>query len=139
MILKEQKLATFLFNPKKKKLNDIFMKAKGNRFTSVSLKFPIQKINNVTTTTLEKLIVDLYSDKKLFAAFQGSELTLHRKYSLQPLCNWFYKSSHYAKRRRKDIELQQFFTDKTDIPKNILNDWLENTFSRMDCWKKEIQ
>lgn len=85
-------------------------------------KSPIQKVNRVQTTTLEKLIVDLYSDKKIFAAFQGSELAhiINTAYSRCAID--FTKLFHYAKRRRKDMELRDFFANKTDIPKNILID-----------------
>jgi 7-cyano-7-deazaguanine synthase in queuosine biosynthesis len=66
--------------------------------------------------------VDLYCDKKLFAAFQGSEFihiinNAYKRYSID-----FTKLFHYAKRRRKEIELVAFFSDKTDIPNSILND-----------------
>jgi len=85
-------------------------------------KSPLQNVNKVQTTTLEKLIVDLFSDKKLFAAFQGSELahianTAYNRYAID-----FTTLFHYAKRRRKDIDLRNFLNDKTDIAKNILND-----------------
>lgn len=42
---------------------------------SLVTRSPIQIVNNVPTVTLEKLIVDLFSDQKLFSAYQGSELT----------------------------------------------------------------
>lgn len=121
--LKEQKFGDIFIQPEKKEIERYIYESK-NAIVLFSLvsKSPIQKINNIATTTLEKLIVDLYSDKKIFAAFQGSELahivnTAYSRYAID-----FTKVFHYAKRRRKDIELRQFFTEKTDIPKNILND-----------------
>ncbi|MFT3946601.1 MAG: hypothetical protein QM763_06465 [Agriterribacter sp.] len=85
-------------------------------------KSPLQNVDKVQTTTLEKLIVDLFSDKKMFSAFQGSELAhivnnAYNRYAID-----FTKLFHYAKRRRKDVELRVFLKTKTDIPKNILND-----------------
>ena len=67
-------------------------------------------------------MVDLYCDKKLFAAFQGSELVhilnnAYNRYSID-----FTKLYNYSKRRRKETEIMEFFSDKTDIPNTILND-----------------
>jgi len=121
--LKEQKLGDIFIQPEKKEIERYIYESK-NAIILLSLvsKSPIQKINNTATTTLEKLIVDLYSDKNLFAAFQGSELAhiinnAYGRYAID-----FTKLFQYAKRRRKDIELRDFFTNKTDIPNNILND-----------------
>jgi len=85
-------------------------------------KAPLQKIKKVSTITLEKLLVDLYSDSRLFNAYQGSELVFifnsaYRRYSVE-----FTKLLSYAKRRRKEADLIDFLSDKTDIPKTILND-----------------
>lgn len=85
-------------------------------------KSPTQNVSRVTTTTLEKLIVDLSCDKKLFAAFQGNEFVhivnnAYKRYSID-----FTKLFHYAKRRRKETELLAFLSNKTDIPNSILND-----------------
>lgn len=83
---------------------------------------PVQRIDKVSTLTIEKLIVDLFSDKNLFIAFQGSELVhiinnAYQRYSIN-----FTKLLHYAGRRRKEKEIRQFLQEKTDIPKVILND-----------------
>ena len=83
---------------------------------------PVQRVDKVSTITIEKLIVDLFCDKNLFIAFQGSELVhisnnaFHR-YSIN-----FTKLLHYAGRRRKGKDIRQFLQEKTDIPKVILND-----------------
>ncbi|WP_415159962.1 DUF6577 family protein [Parafilimonas sp.] len=121
--LKEQKLGDSFIQPEEKEIERyIYKSEKAIVLLPLVSKSPIQKINNIATTTLEKLIVDLYSDKKIFAAFQGSELIhiVNNAYSRYAID--FTKLFHYAKRRRKDIELRQFFADKTDIPENILND-----------------
>jgi len=85
-------------------------------------KSPTQKFKKVATITLEKLIVDLYCDKKLFAAFQGAEFVhiinnAYKRYSID-----FTKLFHYAKRRGREIELVEYFSKNTDIPSCILND-----------------
>ena len=85
-------------------------------------KSPIQTIDDVPTVTLEKVIVDIYSEKKLFEAFQGSEL-LHiinnavEKYAIntKTLLN-------YANRRSKREEIEVYLREKTDLPKIIFDD-----------------
>lgn len=121
--LKEQKLGDIFIRPQEKEIERyIYESNKAIVLLPLVSKSPIQKIKNIATTTLEKLIVDLYSDKKMFAAFQGSELahiinTAYNRYAID-----FTTLFHYAKRRRKDIELREFLKSKTDISKIILND-----------------
>lgn len=62
---------------------------------------PTQKIEGVRTTTIEKLLVDLISDVKLYESFQGAELAYiikeaFRKYPINK-----DKMLRYARRRRK--------------------------------------
>lgn len=121
--LKEQKLGDIFIRPEEKEIERyIYESDKAIVLLPLVLKSPIQKIKDIATTTIEKLIVDLYSDKKMFAAFQGSELThiintAYNRYAIN-----FTTLFHYAKRRRKDIELREFLKNKTDISKTILND-----------------
>lgn len=121
--LKVQKFGDIFIQPEEKEIERyIYESEKAIVLLPLVSKSPIQKIDNVPTTTLEKLIVDLYSEKKLFAAFQGRELahivnTAYSRYAID-----FTKVFQYAKRRRKDVEIRRFFENKTEIPKNILND-----------------
>lgn len=121
--LKDQNFRNVFFEPGEKEIERyVFENETAIVLQSLVSKSPTQMVQNVTTTTLEKLIVDLFSDKKLFAAFQGNELAhiinnAYKRYSID-----FTKLFHYAKRRRKDTELAGFLSNKTDIPKSILND-----------------
>lgn len=121
--LKTQKLGDIFIQPEKKEIERyIYESDKAIVLLPLVTKSPLQKIDKIQTVTLEKLIVDLYSDKKLFAVFQGSELahiinTAYNRYAID-----FTTLFHYANRRRKDVDLKNFLKDKTDIPKNILND-----------------
>jgi hypothetical protein len=121
--LKDQNYSNVFITPEEKEIERYIYETE----TAIVLqplvsKSPIQKVNKVATTTIEKLIVDLYCDKKLFAAFQGSEFihiinNAYKRYSID-----FTRLFHYAKRRRRETELEEFFTNKTDIPNSILND-----------------
>ncbi len=62
---------------------------------------PLQEINNVKTITIEKLLVDIFSDTVVFTAQQGAELstifnTAFDKYTVNQS-----KMLRYASRRRK--------------------------------------
>jgi hypothetical protein len=82
---------------------------------SLVTKSPTQIVSKTTTTTLEKLLVDLYSNKNLFSTYQGTELIHifnkgYNKYVLD-----FSKMLSYASRRNKRNELINFLETKTDI------------------------
>jgi len=67
---------------------------------------PTQKIEGIRTITIEKLLVDLISDIKLYEAFQGVELAhiikeVFRKYPVNK-----DKMFRYAKRRRKGEKVE---------------------------------
>jgi hypothetical protein len=121
--LKEQNVKNIFIQPDKQVIERyIYENQAAIILQSLVSKSPTQKVNKVSSTTLEKLIVDLYCDKKLFAAFQGSEFvhivnSAYRRYSIN-----FTKLFNYSKRRGKETELMNFIYDKTDIPKSILND-----------------
>jgi hypothetical protein len=85
-------------------------------------KAPIQTVNGTPTVTLEKMIVDLFADQKLFSTFQGSELiniinTAYKRYQLD-----FTTLFSYAKRRRKEKDLMKYLSQFTEIPQTILHD-----------------
>lgn len=121
--LKEQNFRNVYIEPEEKEIQRYIYETE----TAIILqplisKTPTQKVKKITTTTIEKIIVDLYCDKKLFDAFQGSELVYivnnaYSRYSIDVT-----KIISYAKRRRKEIDIIEFLSNKTNVPKNILND-----------------
>jgi len=89
---------------------------------SLVSKAPVQIVKNTPVPTLEKIIVDIFTDKTLFSTFQGSELsqiinTAYSRYQLD-----FTKLFSYAKRRRKETDLKEYLSHYTDIPQTILYD-----------------
>lgn len=121
--LREQNFRDIFIQPEEKEIERyIYESETAIILKTLISKSPTQKVKKVTTTTLEKLIVDLYCDKKLFAAFQGSELVhiINNAYSRYAID--FTKLFNYAKRRGKETDLVEFLSTKTDIPKSILND-----------------
>lgn len=121
--LKEQNIRNIYIQPNEKEIERyIYNTDSAIILQSLISKAPTQKVKKMSTITIEKLIVDLFCERKLFAMYQGSELAhivnnAYNHYSID-----FTKLFSYAKRRRKAIELKDFLANKTDIPKNILND-----------------
>ena len=72
---------------------------------------PIQNIKNVPTSSLEKLLVDLYCDKQLFYFLQGSELINIYKNAFDRYTINKSKLLRYADRRQKKAEIDQFLND----------------------------
>jgi hypothetical protein len=82
---------------------------------SLVTKSPTQILSKTVTTTLEKLLVDLYSNKNLFSTYQGSELVhIFDKANDKYILN-FSKMLSYASRRNKKKELVEFLENKTNI------------------------
>ena len=120
--LKEQKYSNVYIQPEEKEIDRyIYESDTAIILQSLITKSPTQKIKTITSITIEKMIVDLYCEKKLYSAFQGVELVhiinnAYNRYSID-----FTKLFGYAKRRRKESGLEEFLSTKTDIPKSILN------------------
>jgi len=121
--LKEQNLQNIYIQPEEKEIDRyVFEKESALILQSLISRAPIQNVRKTATITIEKMIVDLYCDKKLFAAFQGNELVhiINNAYSRYTID--FTKLLGYASRRRKEIDIIEFLSEKTDIPKSIFHD-----------------
>ncbi|NLA23706.1 MAG: type IV toxin-antitoxin system AbiEi family antitoxin domain-containing protein [Bacteroidales bacterium] len=62
---------------------------------------PLQKVNTITTITIEKLLVDLFCEKELFYTFQGKELRTIIEESFSKYSVNQNKMMRYANRRGK--------------------------------------
>ncbi|HTN38289.1 MAG TPA: DUF6577 family protein, partial [Arachidicoccus sp.] len=76
-------------------------------------KAPIQQKKHLSVPTLEKILVDLFIDKKLYVPFQGGELinifnTVYINYGIN-----ITKMLRYAKRRGKGEAMIEFITKNT--------------------------
>ena len=75
--------------------------------TGLISEAPMQKMNGVTTITLEKMLVDIVANEVLFATQQGAELyrifeDAYEKYTISNS-----KMLRYARRRNKQSELKK--------------------------------
>jgi len=73
-------------------------------------KTPLEKEQKISTPSIKKILVDIFVDRKLFSAFQGSEL-VH-------IFNTLY--STYTKRRTKDQETRLAYKDNFSTNGNPL-------------------
>lgn len=69
---------------------------------------PIQSIKNIPTSSIEKLLVDLYCEKNLFYYLQGNELVNIYKYAFDKYTVNRSKMLRYADRRRKKLQIDEF-------------------------------
>lgn len=69
---------------------------------------PTQNVNNVETTTIEKMLVDIFCDDVIFSAQQGAEMRTIFKEAFAKYTINQSKMLRYANRRRKKEELNQF-------------------------------
>jgi len=121
--LKSQNFGTVYIQPEEKEIERyIFETEKSIALQQLTSRAPLQKFSKVHTITIEKMIVDLFSDKNLFSIFQGSELAHIINNSYQRYSINFTTLFHYASRRGKEKDLRHFLLEKTDIPKIIIND-----------------
>lgn len=121
--LKSNNKGMVYFQPDEKEIDRYIFEAKlPIILQSLISKTPTQKVGKIATITIEKMIVDLFCEKYLFVAYQGSELVhiinnAYERYTVN-----FTTLLHYARRRGKEVDIKHFLKEKTDIPKVIFND-----------------
>ena len=75
------------------------------------------------TPTLEKILVDVFAEERLFHYLQGGELIHIYENALKKYSINFTKLFNYAKRRERDKEIKQFlFNHMFHLVKNLIND-----------------
>ena len=80
---------------------------------------PLQEVEKVFTTTIEKLLVDIFCDKDLFFAFQGKELRTIMEEAFMKYSVNQNKIIRYANRRGKKEELINYLKQIQIIGNNL--------------------
>ena len=75
---------------------------------------PIQEVDNINTITIEKLLVDLFSDEVIFSAYQGNELNIIFKEVFSAYTVNEKKLLRYADRRKRKSKLIDYL-EKLDL------------------------
>ncbi len=69
---------------------------------------PTQMVSKVAVPTLEKILVDLYCDEKIFFAFQGNQLNKIFEGAFEKYGINLSRLFNYAKRRSREESVKQF-------------------------------
>jgi uncharacterized protein DUF6577 len=83
---------------------------------------PIITIKKVVLPTLEKILVDLFCDDKLFFPYQGNHLIRIYETTIEKYGINFSKMFNYAKRRSREESLKKFLLDNLY---NMIKDLIE--------------
>lgn len=87
------------------------------------MKSPVKKINKISVPALEKILVDLYTDKNTFYMYQGHELKEIFRNAIKKYLLNYTKLLNYARRRGKENEIKDYLRSNFgDELGNILND-----------------
>ncbi len=81
---------------------------------------PMQEVEGIKTITLEKLLVDLISEPKLYESFQGSELNYIFREAFEKYLINKDKLLRYASRRRKKDKVEAFLKICFEEINNVL-------------------
>jgi hypothetical protein len=75
---------------------------------------PTFKIKNVILPTLEKILVDLYCDEKLFFAFQGNQLVKIYQSCFEKYIINLSRMFNYARRRKREEGIKVFLLENLE-------------------------
>jgi hypothetical protein len=81
---------------------------------------PLQSIQGVCIPTLEKILVDLYCDDRIFFAFQGHQLAVIFRNVLSRYTLNFSTLLAYAKRRHREEEIKNLLLDASEKELKII-------------------
>lgn len=105
----QESMKNIYLKPSKEMMeNYLFQGGKPCVVKSMISEAPLQEVEGVTTVTMEKMLVDLFCDKTLFAMYQGHELrTIFQNcFERYPINRT--KMLRYASRRGKKEEISTF-------------------------------
>lgn len=80
---------------------------------------PVVKVQNIYLPTLEKILVDLYCDNKLFFAYQGYQLVKIYEACLDKYLINYSRLFNYAKRRTREEALKAFLVENDTLREKI--------------------
>ena len=121
--LQDSNIRNLYLQPHQKEVeNYIFENTDSVVVKSLITKAPLVIVTNTQIPSIEKILVDIFTERVLFNIFQGNELgylfnRVYEKYQLN-----FTTLFHYVKRKGKESALKDFLLLKTDVPNYILND-----------------
>ncbi|MGM0479723.1 MAG: DUF6577 family protein [Bacteroidota bacterium] len=105
--LRNQGKEVFL-DPSEEMLNNYVINAKKTIIISkLTTEAPTEKIDAVVTTSIEKMLVDIYCDPDLYSAYQGAEMKRIYRSAFEKYRINEPKMLRYANRRAKKTEIEE--------------------------------
>ena len=126
--LKDNSKHEVFLNPHEREINLYINESKQpvvikKLITRSPLNRMIEKKVKLPTPQLEKILVDLFAEEKLFHCLQGSEMIHIYENALNIYSINFTRLFSYAKRRDRDREIKQFLTNHLSyLVKDIIDD-----------------
>lgn len=125
---RDQMAGDVFLNPDQKTVD--FYIAESNQPTIIKRLISRSPLNKRTekkvrifTPSLEKILVDVYTEKKIFYYLQGSELTHIFENAINNYTIDFTKLFSYAKRRQRDNDIKLFMSNHApQLVKEIIDD-----------------
>lgn len=119
--LKETGLKNLYFQPGKKEVSNYLSDVRETYvIESLVTKSPVQLIEKINVPRLEKILVDLFCDKDLLYAYQGSELSNIFQKAFSTYALNISALVNYSRRRARDKELIDFIKNKAGIKLPLL-------------------
>lgn len=119
--LKETGLKDIYFQPGKKEVSNYLSDTRETYvIESLVTKSPVQLIEKISIPRLEKILVDLFCDKDLLYAYQGSELINIFQKSFSTYALNISALVNYSRRRARDKALIDFIKNKAGIKLPLL-------------------
>lgn len=123
-VLKECEVSNVFLKPTTEQIyNYVIGKEHPIIIKNLIFKSPLIKHRQYSTPTLEKILVDLYCDAKIFYMYQGNEMQVIFNSALSKYAINYTKLIQYARRRGKNKELKSYLNN--NFPHeigSILND-----------------
>jgi len=82
---------------------------------------PTMTVKRIIFPTLEKILVDLYCDPKLYFAFQGQQLVKIFTEALSKYVINYSRLLNYAKRRHREDALKEFLLEQPGLHNEIIS------------------
>jgi hypothetical protein len=120
--LKDENYLNVYYNPDDKLLERyVYEEQESIIVKQLITKAPLKRLKGIAFPTPEKILVDLFIERRLFAPYQGTDLiqifnTVYKEFTLN-----ITKMLAYAKRRTKEQELIEFITNNTQLAE-LLNE-----------------
>jgi hypothetical protein len=78
-------------------------------------------IKKIVLPTLEKILVDLFCDPKLYFAFQGQQLVKIFEGALAKYVINYSRLLNYAKRRHREDALKEFLLEQPGLHNEVIS------------------